>query len=108
MEAMEKAFETIALAEGFHFGAGSARLGFLSDSDNITMNRERVLPTDMESCGRNMSLRNRAAISRAGQKLAAFGKDMRQGEYISDHEVKIATKVAAEVFVGQCDPQGRR
>ncbi len=43
MEAMKKAFETIATAK-VSTSANEARgLGFLHDSDNITMNRERVL-----------------------------------------------------------------
>ena len=40
---MKKAFETIAMAKVATSAHEARALGFLSDSDNITMNRERVL-----------------------------------------------------------------
>src|SRR5207244_9738465 len=43
LEAMKKAFETIAMAKVATSAHEARGLGFLSDSDNITMNRERVL-----------------------------------------------------------------
>ena len=43
MEAMKKAFETIATAKVATSAHEARGLGFLSDSDRITMNRERVL-----------------------------------------------------------------
>ena len=43
MEAMKKAFETIAMAKVSTSAQEARGLGFLHESDNITMNRERVL-----------------------------------------------------------------
>src|SRR5271166_2498439 len=43
MESMKKAFETIATAKVATSAHEARGLGFLSDSDRITMNRERVL-----------------------------------------------------------------
>src|SRR5208283_4916069 len=43
MEAMKKAFETIATAKVATSAHEARALGFLSSSDRITMNRERVL-----------------------------------------------------------------
>src|SRR6202011_729255 len=43
MEAMKRAFETIATAKVATSAHEARALGFLSDSDGITMNRERVL-----------------------------------------------------------------
>src|ERR1700740_2586110 len=43
MEAMKKAFETIAMAKVATSAEEARGLGFLADADNITMNRERVL-----------------------------------------------------------------
>ena len=43
MEAMKRAFETIAMAKVATSAHEARGLGFLSDSDSITMNRERVL-----------------------------------------------------------------
>src|SRR5882672_6671990 len=43
MEAMKRAFETIATAKVATSAHEARTLGFLSDADSITMNRERVL-----------------------------------------------------------------
>ena len=43
LEAMKRAFETIAMAKVATSAHEARGLGFLSDSDNISMNRERVL-----------------------------------------------------------------
>jgi 3-hydroxyacyl-CoA dehydrogenase len=108
MEAMKKAFETIATGKVATSAYEARGLGFLHQSDVITMNRERVLAdakaralelvrggyeppqprTDIPAPGENV-----LAALRVGVHI------MRQGEYISDHEVKIATKVA-EVLCG--------
>jgi 3-hydroxyacyl-CoA dehydrogenase len=108
MEAMKKAFETIATAK-VSTSANEARgLGFLHESDNITMNRERVLA---DAKTRALELvrsgyeppQPRTDIPAPGENILATLKlgvhIMRQGEYITDHEVKIGTKVA-EVLCG--------
>jgi 3-hydroxyacyl-CoA dehydrogenase len=105
---MKRAFETIATAKVSTSAAEARGLGFLHESDNISMNRERVL-----SDAKNRALE----LVRAGYEPPQVRKDipapgenilaalrlgvhiMRQGDYISDHEVKIATKVA-EVLCG--------
>ena len=43
LESMKKAFETIATAKVATSAHEARGLGFLSDSDRITMNRDRVL-----------------------------------------------------------------
>jgi 3-hydroxyacyl-CoA dehydrogenase len=108
LEAMKKAFETIGLARVSTSAEEARGLGFLHDSDNITMNRERVL-TDGKT--RALELvragyeppQQRNDIPAPGENILAALKMgvhiMRQGEYITDHEVKIATKVA-EVLCG--------
>ena len=108
MEAMKKAFETIALAKVSTSAQEARGLGFLSESDNITMNRERVLA---DAKARALELvrsgyeppQPRTDIPAPGENILAALRMgvhiMRQGEYISDHEVKIATKVA-EVLCG--------
>jgi 3-hydroxyacyl-CoA dehydrogenase len=108
MEAMKKAFEVIATGRVATSAYEARRLGFLHESDNITMNRERVL-TDAKS--RALELvragyeppQPRTDIPAPGENVLAALRlgvhIMRQGEYISDHEVKIATKVA-EVLCG--------
>ena len=88
-------------------------LGFLHDSDNITMNRERVLA---DAKARALELvrvgydpPQPAPISpRPGENILAALRMgvhiMRQGEYITDHEVKIATKVAEVLCGGNVTP----
>jgi 3-hydroxyacyl-CoA dehydrogenase len=108
MEAMKKAFETIATGKVATSAHEARGLGFLHESDVITINRERVL-TDAKA--RALELvragyeppQPRTDIPAPGENVLAALRlgvhIMRQGEYISDHEVKIATKVA-EVLCG--------
>src|ERR1700722_2313393 len=108
MEAMKKAFETIATAKVSTSAQAARGLGFLADGDGITMNRERVLA---DAKARALELLRagyepplpRSDIPAPGENILATLKlgvhIMRQGEYITDHEVKIGTKVA-EVLCG--------
>src|SRR5215475_13728945 len=103
MEAMKQAFETIAMAKVATSAHEARALGFLSDSDGITMNRDRVL-SDAKSRALEL-VRNgyeppimRNDIPAPGENILATLKlavhQMRQGDYISDYEVKIGNKVA--------------
>jgi 3-hydroxyacyl-CoA dehydrogenase len=108
LEAMKKAFETIATAKVATSAHEARGLGFLHESDGITMNRERVVA---DAKARVLELlragyeppQPRTDILAPGENILAALRlgihIMRQGEYISDHEVKIATKVA-EVLCG--------
>jgi 3-hydroxyacyl-CoA dehydrogenase len=108
MEAMKKAFETIATGKVATSAHEARGLGFLHESEVITMNRERVLA---DAKARALELvragyeppQPRTDIPAPGENVLAALRlgvhIMRQGEYISDHEVKIATKVA-EVLCG--------
>jgi 3-hydroxyacyl-CoA dehydrogenase len=113
LEAMKKAFETIATAKVSTSAPEARGLGFLSTSDRITMNRERVLSdakaralelarsgyepplmrTDIPAPGANI-----LATLRMGVYL------MRQGGYISDHELKLGTKIAEVLCGGNITP----
>jgi 3-hydroxyacyl-CoA dehydrogenase len=108
LEAMKRAFEIVATAK-VSISAREARgLGFLSHSDEITMNRERVL-SDAKVRGLELVRAGyeppqpRTDIPAPGENILAALKMgvhlMRQADYITDHEVKIATKVA-EVLCG--------
>jgi len=113
MEAMKKAFETIATAKMATSAPEARGLGFLRESDRITMNRGRVL-TDAKA--RALELvrsgyeppQPRTDIPAPGESILAALKLgvhlMRQGDYISDHEVKIATKVAEVLCGGAVSP----
>ena len=109
MESMKKTFETIATAKVATSAHEARGLGFLRDSDNITMNRERVL-ADAKS--RALELvragyeppQARTDIPAPGENILAALKMgvhlMRQGEYITEYEVKLATKIAEVLCCG--------
>ncbi len=113
MEAMKKAFETIAMAKVATSAHEARALGFLSDSDSITMNRERVLA---DAKARALELLRggyeapvmRTHLPAPGENILATLKLgvylMRQGDYISDHEVKIGNKVAEVICGGNVTP----
>ncbi len=108
MEAMKKAFETIAMAKVSTSALEAVKLGYMRPSDGITMNRERVL-TDAKTRALDLvKLGYKAPVMRTdipapGENILATLKLgvhlMRQGEFITDHEVKIGNKVA-EVICG--------
>ena len=113
MEAMKKAFETIATGKVGTSAEEARGLGFLSSSDRITMNRERVL-----SDAKTRALERvragyeppvmRTNIPAQGENILAALKMgvylMRQGEFISDHELKLGTKIAEVLCGGNVTP----
>ena len=114
METMKRTFETIGMAKVSTSVEEARGYSFISAADQVTMNRERVLAdakaralrlartgyeppvmqTDIPAPGENI-----LATLKLGVHL------MRQGEYITDHEVKIGNKVA-EVLCGGNITQG--
>jgi len=108
MEAMKKAFETIATAKVATSAHEARGLGFVSDADRITMNRERVL-SDAKARALELARAGyeppvpRTDIPAPGESLLAALKMgvhlMRQGDYITDYEVKLGAKIA-EVLCG--------
>jgi len=113
LEAMKKAFETIATAKVATSAEEARGLGFLSTSDRITMNRERVLS---DAKARALELVRagyeppvmRTNIPAPGENILAALKMgvylMRQGEFISDHELKLGTKIAEVLCGGNVTP----
>jgi 3-hydroxyacyl-CoA dehydrogenase len=108
MEAMKKVFETIATAKVATSAHEARGLGFLREADDVTMNRERVL-TDAKARALQMLGGGyeppvaRTDIPAPGENILAALKLgvhlMRQGDYITEYEVKLATKIA-EVLCG--------
>jgi 3-hydroxyacyl-CoA dehydrogenase len=113
MEALKKAFEAIATAKVATSAHEARALGFLSDSDRITMNRERVLS---DSKARALELVRagyeppvpRTDIPAPGESLLAALKMgvhlMRQGDFITDYEVKLGGKIAEVLCGGKVTP----
>jgi 3-hydroxyacyl-CoA dehydrogenase len=113
MEAMKKAFETIATAKVATSAHEARGLGFLRDSDRITMNRDRVL-TDAKERALEMVRAGyeppqpRTDIPAPGENVLAALRlgvhMMRQGDYITEYEVKLATKIAEVLCGGTVSP----
>ncbi|MGA3087624.1 MAG: 3-hydroxyacyl-CoA dehydrogenase/enoyl-CoA hydratase family protein [Terriglobales bacterium] len=113
LEAMKKAFETIATAKVGTSAQEARSLGFLSASDRITMNRERVLSDaktralEMVRAGYEPPVM-RTDIPAPGENLLATLKLgvhlMRESEFISEHEKKLGTKIAEVLCGGSLTP----
>ena len=113
MEAMKQAFETVAMAKVSTSAAEARNYGFLSPGDNVTINRERVLSDAKERALELVHegwrpLAPRHDIPAPGESILATLKlgahIMRQGEFITDHEVKIGGKVAEVLCGGNVTP----
>jgi 3-hydroxyacyl-CoA dehydrogenase len=102
-EAVKTAFETIAMAKTSTSAFEARSLRILDEADGITMNRERLI-FDAKSAALNLARSGyiapipRTDILAPGSSVFATLKLgiflMREAEYISDHDVKIATHVA--------------
>jgi 3-hydroxyacyl-CoA dehydrogenase len=113
MEAMKRAFETIATAKVTTSAHDARGLGFLSESDNITMNRERLL-SDAKTRALELVRAGyeppvpRVDIPAPGENILAALKMgvhlMRQGDYITEYEVKLATTIAEVLCGGNVTP----
>ena len=113
MEAMKKAFETIATAKVATSANEARGYGFLSSADRITMNRERVL-SDAKARALELARAGyeppvmRTNIPAPGENILAALKMgvylMREGGYISDHEQKMGTKIAEVLCGGNITP----
>ena len=112
-DALRRAFETVAMAKASTSALEARRLGFLLDGDRVTMNRERLLNDAKESA---LAIATagyappapRVDIPAPGESVLATFKlgvrMMREAEYISDHDVKVANKVAHVMCGGKLTP----
>jgi 3-hydroxyacyl-CoA dehydrogenase len=113
LEAMKRAFETIATAKVATSAHEARGFGFLNESDRITMNRERVLS---DAKARALELVRagyeppvpRSDVPAPGESLLATLKMgvhmMRQGDFITDYEVKLGWKIAEVLCGGNVTP----
>jgi 3-hydroxyacyl-CoA dehydrogenase len=112
-EAVKKSFETIAMTKTSTSAAEARTLNFLAPSDQVTMNRARLL-TDAATRARALADAGytasipRSAIPAPGENLLATLKlavyTMRQGGYISDHDVKVGNWAAYALCGGKVTP----
>ena len=112
-EALKKNFETIAMARVSTSAAEARALGFLKASDLVTMNRERLL-TDAKTRALGIAEAGysapimQTAIPAPGENALATLKlavwTMRQGDFISEHDAKVANWVAYALCGGKVTP----
>jgi 3-hydroxyacyl-CoA dehydrogenase len=107
-EALKKNFETIAKATVSTSAAEARGLGFLRESDRITMNRDRLVSDAAERAAALAEAGYSAPVPRAdipapGESALATLKlavwTMQEGQYISEHDAKVANH-AANILCG--------
>jgi 3-hydroxyacyl-CoA dehydrogenase len=113
MDALRRNFEWIAMAKVSTSAEEARQMGYLGAADSITMNRDRLL-MEAKRLARDLAKAGYAAplprtdIPAPGQNLLANFKlavhTMREGEFISDHDVKVANKVAHVLCGGEITP----
>jgi len=113
IEAMKKTFETVATAKVSTSAPEARALGFLADSDFISMNRERVL-ADAKARAQELVRGGyrapvpRTDISAPGENILATLKIgvylMREGDFITEHEAKLGGKIAEVLCGGNLTP----
>lgn len=112
-DALRRNFETVAMAKVSGSALEARRLGFLNGGDRITMNRNRLL-TDARQLALELARagyappaprtdapapgENALATLRMGVRM------MREGEYISDHDVNVANRLAHVMCGGKIAP----
>jgi 3-hydroxyacyl-CoA dehydrogenase len=111
--ALRRTFETIAMAKVSTSAVEARHIGMLLAADRITMNRERLL-NDAKQSARELAASGYSApaprtdIPAPGENMLATLKlgvhVMRQGEFISDHDVKVANWVAYVLCGGPVTP----
>jgi 3-hydroxyacyl-CoA dehydrogenase len=112
-DSLKKSFEAIATAKVSTSAADARTLGFLRESDEITMNRARLL-SDAKERARGLAdagytppvMRREMAVP--GENVLATLKMyvylMREGDFISDHDVKVANWAAYALCGGNVKP----
>ncbi len=110
---LRRNFESIAMAKVSTSAVEARGLGYLDAADRISANRERLLndakefARDLASAGYAPPVERKDIPAPGESLLATFRlgvRMMRQGEYISDHDVKIANKVAHVLCGGEITP----
>jgi 3-hydroxyacyl-CoA dehydrogenase len=113
LDAMKRAFEYIATGKVATSAHEARAMGLLSESDRITMNRERVLShaktraLELARSGYEPPV-PRTDIPAPGENLLATLKMgvhmMRQGDFVTDYEVKLGGKIAEVLCGGNVTP----
>jgi 3-hydroxyacyl-CoA dehydrogenase len=112
---IRRALETVAMAKTATSAEEAKDLMYLSSADGVTLNRRHLLQAaKYEALGmaragfiaprrRTFRLPGKSAYATFEMALGA----MRDGHFISDHDLKIAMKIAQVMTGGDCSPRQR-
>ncbi len=111
-DALRQRFETVAMAKVSTSAAEARSLDLLTPSDQVTLNRERLLLDAREAA---IFLAETGYTAPAPRTFPVPGESvlpnlklgihlMRQAEFISDHDVKVATHIARILCGGSLTP----
>jgi 3-hydroxyacyl-CoA dehydrogenase len=112
---IRRALETVAMAKVATSGEEARELMYLAPTDGVTLNRRHVLmAAKAEALGmaeagfvpprrRTFRLPGKSAYATFDMGLGA----MKDGHFISEHDLKIAMKVAHVMTGGDCSPRQR-
>ncbi len=113
IETIRRGFENIAMSKVSTSTVEARTLGYLFPGDVVTMNRERVL-TDARARARELADSGystpipRTDLPAPGANILATLRMgirlLREGEYVSDHDVKVANHVANILCGGKVTP----
>jgi 3-hydroxyacyl-CoA dehydrogenase len=112
-EALKKSFETIAKATVSTSAVEAREIGFLRQSDQITVNRDRLVAAAKERARALADAGYSAPVPRSdipapGESVLATLKlavwTMHEGRYISDHDMKVANWIAYVLAGGNVSP----
>nr|WP_269845017.1 3-hydroxyacyl-CoA dehydrogenase/enoyl-CoA hydratase family protein [Lottiidibacillus patelloidae] len=112
-EAANKTFETIAMAKVSKSGHEARKLGYVRERDDISFNNDFLIHDakskllSLVEAGYQAPQRNKIpVVGEAGYAVMLMGaKTMHNSGYISDHDLKIAEKLAY-VIAGGYVPEG--
>ena len=112
-DSLRRYFEMMAMAKVSTSAAEAREMGYLNGADSVSMNRDRLLndaktrALEMAGAGYAPPLA-RSDIPAPGENILASLKMgvrlMREGEYISDHDVKVANWLAYVLCGGKITP----
>ncbi len=113
LETIRAVFETIAMAKVSTSAADALTLRLLKDGDGVTMNRKRLVTDAKTEALRLVRAGYIAPVSR--KDIPAPGKNvfatlkmviymMREGGFISEHDMKVSTHVAKILTGGDINP----
>jgi 3-hydroxyacyl-CoA dehydrogenase len=113
MDCLRRYFETMAMAKVSTSAVEAREMGYLSGADGVSMNRDRLL-NDAKARALELAQAGyvpplpRTEIPAPGENILAglrMGvRLMREGEYISDHDVKVANWLAYVLCGGKVTP----